>query len=153
MLENAPTFAIGGVDTAENEPSKVGQVMSRISANLGSQATRCSSALLRSSCGPRRSAPHCGWFRLLLRKVFFCASHTLALLRAGTKSRALPLSERKRLVICISLQEETREPASYTKRSGTRTSARSRIGFTSSSAGLSFHVSMVLPYKVSLIYQ
>ena len=39
MLKNAPTVAIGGVDTAENGPSKVRQVASKIRRNVGAFTT------------------------------------------------------------------------------------------------------------------
>ena len=35
MLKNAPTLAIGGADTAENEPPKVRQVSNKIRRNIG----------------------------------------------------------------------------------------------------------------------
>ena len=35
MLKSAPTLAIGGVDTAENGPSKVRQVTNKIRRNVG----------------------------------------------------------------------------------------------------------------------
>ena len=38
MLKNAPTLAIGGADTAENEPPKVRQVSNKIRRNIGSRA-------------------------------------------------------------------------------------------------------------------
>ena len=34
MLKNAPTLAIGGADTAENEPPKVRQVSNKIRRNI-----------------------------------------------------------------------------------------------------------------------
>ena len=37
MLKNAPTLAIGGADTAENEPPKVRQVSNKIRRNIGFQ--------------------------------------------------------------------------------------------------------------------
>ena len=38
MLKNAPTLAIGGADTAENEPPKVRQVSNKIRRNIGAAA-------------------------------------------------------------------------------------------------------------------
>ena len=35
MLKNSPTLAIGGVDTAENGPSKVRQVTNKVCRNIG----------------------------------------------------------------------------------------------------------------------
>ena len=40
MLKNAPTLAIGGADTAENEPPKVRQVSNKIRRNIGSAHMR-----------------------------------------------------------------------------------------------------------------
>ena len=37
MLKNAPTLAIGGVDTAKNGPSKIRQVTNNICRNIGSK--------------------------------------------------------------------------------------------------------------------
>ena len=37
MLKNAPTLAIGGADTAENEPPKVRQVSNKIRRNIGAK--------------------------------------------------------------------------------------------------------------------
>ena len=37
MLKNAPTLAIGGVDTAENGPSRVRQVSNKIRRNIGTR--------------------------------------------------------------------------------------------------------------------
>ena len=45
MLKNAPTLAIGGADTAENEPPKVRQVSNKIRRNIG--------ALVLWRCKPR----------------------------------------------------------------------------------------------------
>ena len=39
MLKNAPTLAIGGADTAENEPPKVRQVSNKIRRNIGSRSS------------------------------------------------------------------------------------------------------------------
>ena len=44
MLKNAPTLAIGGADTAENEPPKVRQVSNKIRRNIGT----CRAAMERS---------------------------------------------------------------------------------------------------------
>ena len=38
MLKNASSLAIGGLDTAENGPSKVRQVTNRIEAIIGARA-------------------------------------------------------------------------------------------------------------------
>ena len=38
MLKNAPTLAIGGADTAENEPPKVRQVSNKIRRNIGARS-------------------------------------------------------------------------------------------------------------------
>ena len=49
MLKNAPTLAIGGADTAENEPPKVRQVSNKIRRNIAELITCQMTSLAHSS--------------------------------------------------------------------------------------------------------
>ena len=53
MLTNAPTLAIWGVHTADNEPPKVHQVMNKISGNVASDIRAIEIRLHGSLFDPR----------------------------------------------------------------------------------------------------
>ena len=54
MLKNAPTLAIGGADTAENEPPKVRQVSNKIRRNIGRLEWRRWTRSLTMDSGKKR---------------------------------------------------------------------------------------------------